>query len=110
MMQDVHERSMVFIVTAHHHITYSPSHTHPHFYGHRDYDSFLNYIPKEKAILEVMFANMEEKLELGKAACNDLLKYVKELARSQHEFVRSFGKLGNALDERLHYGYGREIK
>lgn len=51
-----------------------------------------------------MFANMDDKLEQGENACNDLLKYVKELARSQHEFVKSFGKLGNALDERYHYG------
>jgi len=58
----------------------------------------------EKAILDVMVDNMEEKLEVGKNATADLNKYVKELAKSQLEFVRSFGKLGNALDERLHYG------
>ena len=48
---------------------------------------------------------MDEKLEVGKNASSDLNRYVKELARSQLEFVKSFGKLGNALDERLHYGY-----
>jgi hypothetical protein len=58
----------------------------------------------EKAILEVMVANMDAKLEVGKSASADLNKYVKELAKSQMEFVKSFGKLGNALDERLHYG------
>lgn len=58
----------------------------------------------ERAIIDVMFINMEGKLEQGKNACNDLLKYVKEVARCQQEFVKSFGKLGNALDERYHYG------
>lgn len=58
----------------------------------------------EKSIVEVMFSNMDDKLEQGKNACNDLLKYVKELARAQQDFVKSFGKLGNAIDERYHYG------
>ena len=53
---------------------------------------------------------MDEKLEVGKNASSDLNRYVKELARSQLEFVKSFGKLGNALDERLHYGYEEEEK
>lgn len=59
----------------------------------------------EKAIAETMLANMEERLEFGKDACNDLLKYVKELVRTQHDYIRSYGKMGNALDERFHYGY-----
>lgn len=58
----------------------------------------------ERAVIDVMFANMEEKIENGKIACNDLLKYVKEVARCQHEFVKSFGKLSNSLNEQLHYG------
>lgn len=52
----------------------------------------------------MMMSKMEMKLDTGKQACIELIKYAKETVLSQRDFIKSYSKVGSALNDKFYSG------